>query len=195
MSDGFRQEVLNVILAQILQERDIISVPESIIQLKLDKKIRMPDVIVNFCGLRSVIEGEIEHPSAEQKALTSAKTRVEESIAHIGIAVVYPGALKTTPFENIKDVMRDCEFKIAVITESEQTGFVNGNIEYLATALKKAFDGLLREDVVATAVAKIDAAIEGFAGAIDLRGLPIDRIADILGIRELPEKNIDKDFE
>ncbi len=73
MADGYRQEVLNVLLAQLLQERGVISAPENIIYLGADHKRRMPDVtIVNFQGLRTVIEAEVGGlPDAQNKALLS----------------------------------------------------------------------------------------------------------------------------
>lgn len=50
MKVGYCQEVFNVVLAQILQERGVISVPEKVIKVVLSKigQRRMPDVMVNF---------------------------------------------------------------------------------------------------------------------------------------------------
>lgn len=76
MQVGYRQEVFNVVLAQILQERGVISVPEKVIKAVLAKQgaRRMPDVMVNFMGLRTVIEGEVsDQPEAKRKALESAR--------------------------------------------------------------------------------------------------------------------------
>lgn len=97
MKVGYRQEVLNVVLAQILQERGVVSVPEKVVRNVLSKtgQRRMPDVLVNFMGLRTVMEGEVDdQPDAKKRALESAKKRVEEGIAHIGVAVIYPAFLR-----------------------------------------------------------------------------------------------------
>lgn len=195
MSDGFRQEVLNVILAQLLQERGVVSAPETIIKREIDKNIRMPDVVVDYNGLRTIIEGEFEDSGAEQKALKSAWRRVDETIAYIGVAVVYPSMLKTVDFVKLKETMREIDYKVAIITESGETAFVLGKLDYLAVALADAFANLIKEDVVSKAVAKIDAAVEYFAGTIDLKSDAIDRIADVLGIKELPERNKDEEEE
>ena len=65
----YRQEVLNVILAQLLQDRGIVSVPEGIIK-SIDNRRRMPDVLVDFLGLRMMIEGEVsDQRDAEEQAL------------------------------------------------------------------------------------------------------------------------------
>jgi hypothetical protein len=52
MTNRYRQEVFNVLLAQLLQERGVISAPENIIKLRHIKGRKMPDVIINFNGLR-----------------------------------------------------------------------------------------------------------------------------------------------
>lgn len=80
---GYRQEVFNFVLAQILQERGVISVPEKVIKAILSKQEyrRMPDVMVNFMGLRTVIEGEVsDQPDAKNRALKSAAKQVEDGI-------------------------------------------------------------------------------------------------------------------
>ena len=95
MDTIFREEVFNVILAQILEEHGVISAPERIIKARPGMTRRMPDVLVYFRGLRLIIEGKIEDaPNAEENALNSARKRVEEGLAHIGVGVVYPAFLR-----------------------------------------------------------------------------------------------------
>ena len=41
------------------------------------------------------MEGEVDdQPDAKKRALESAEKRVEEGIAHIGVAVIYPAFLR-----------------------------------------------------------------------------------------------------
>jgi hypothetical protein len=88
-----RQEILNVLIAQLLQERGLVAAPEQIIT-RLDLATRrMPDVLVDFQGLRLVIESEYASVVAADKTSKAALRRVEEGIAHVGIALIYP-----TPF-------------------------------------------------------------------------------------------------
>src|SRR5437899_11559720 len=88
-----RQEVLNVLLAQLLQERGLEVIPEQIVKDPFGFR-RMPDVIVDFQGLRLAIEGEFDSRTAHEKASGSANQRVEDGTAHIGMALVYPSALR-----------------------------------------------------------------------------------------------------
>lgn len=90
MSSSQRQEVFNVILAQLLQERGAVVAPESILYTGTQRTRQMPDVIVNFQGLRTAIEGEVEAPDAQKKALDSATRWVETGVAHIGVGVSQP---------------------------------------------------------------------------------------------------------
>jgi len=188
MRQGFRQEVLNVILAQLLQERGVASAPESVMRAPFEPGRRMPDVLVYFRGLRTAIEGEVDdQPDAEQRALESAQERVTQGIAHIGVAVVYPADLRHGSFEHLRDLLTSAVLKIAVATESEVTSFTSGDVNYLDTALRRAFDQLVREDVVSRAVAILDEGVEAFAGLVAPKAGCVGRLALVLGIRELPK--------
>lgn len=120
---GFRQEVLNVILAQVLADRGVIAAPENIMTLSTGKR-KMPDVLVDYQGLRVMIEGEVESPQAQSKALQSAQKRVEDGIAYIGIAVVYPASLRHANFTTIKEDLIASTLHIAIVIESGPTSFV-----------------------------------------------------------------------
>lgn len=187
MSQVYRQEVFNVLLAQLLQERGVVSAPESILTIGVEEHRRMPDVLVNFNGLRTIIEGELgNRDGAHDRALASATKRVEEGIAHIGIAVVYPVFEGEMEFVALKEQLSKAEMEIAVITESRVSGFVSGNVDHLENALRMAFEELVREDIVAQAVAELDGGIERFAAAIVRQQGVIIRMSETLGIHELP---------
>ena len=92
-----RQEAVNVVLAQLLAQRGLAAAPEQILSAS-DHSIKMPDVLVDFQGLRMAIEAEFEGETkgskreARNKAFAKAETRVADGIAHIGVAIVYPVA-------------------------------------------------------------------------------------------------------
>ncbi len=179
---GFRQEVLNVLLAQVLVERGVVAAPENILTTSAGKR-KMPDVLVEYQGLRVMIEGEIASAQAQAKAKSSANKRVEDGIAHIGVAVVYPLELRDAAFATVKDELIASTLDIAIITESDDTGFVQGDVDYLERALRTAFDHLIEEDVVEQAVAAIDAGVEYFAASIAPLPGSVGRIAEVLGIQ------------
>src|SRR5690554_3131492 len=138
-----RQEVLNVVLAQLLQERGAVVAPESIVYSGATRTRQMPDVIVNYQGLRTAIEGEIEATGAKEKAIASASHRVETGIAHIGIGIVYPDALRRVPFADLKDALAQAKLQIAVTTEAGMGDFTVGDVNYLERLLRSTFDQLI----------------------------------------------------
>jgi hypothetical protein len=177
-----------VLLAQLLQERGVVTAPESIIKTGPEQQRSMPDVLIDFNGLRLAIEGEVgDQPDAEQKAVESARNRVVTGIAHIGIGVVYAAELRKVEFEKRKAALEASQLRIAVVTESGTSGYVSGDVDYLKEALASAFDQLVKEDVVVHAVAVLDAAVGTFANRIVNSDGIMSRMADVLGIRELPE--------
>jgi len=189
MSDGYRQEVFNVLLARLLQERGVIAAPETILKTDLTSERRMPDVIVSFYGLRLVIEGEVsDNPYAEERALTSVRKRVEEGIAQIGVAVVYPASLRTVPYPQLESALAKSELRLCVVTESGESKMGAGDVDYLENALRTAFEQLIKEDVVKQAVAVLDSGVESFAGILSDKDGSLIRIAEVLGIKELPDR-------
>lgn len=156
-----RQEVLNVALADLLIRREVVAGPENIITQAGVRQ--MPDVIVQYQGLRLAIEGEIEGPDAREKAQRSATRRVESGIAHMGMGVIYPRPLRDADFAQLREEMEAARFEIVVISEAGVSDYESGDIDYLENLLRRVFERLLREDVVAEAVAMIDVAVNDFA--------------------------------
>src|SRR5690242_1902058 len=109
-SGGHREEVLNVVLAQLLNERGVVSTPEQ--ALTLEKRRKLPDVMMVFQGLRTVIEGKVEAAAASDAVLGQAVERVEQGVAHIGIAVVYPSDLRKISFEKLPKALASAELRI-----------------------------------------------------------------------------------
>jgi len=190
METGFREEVFNVILAQILEEHGVISAPERIIKARPDMTRRMPDVLVDFRGLRLIVEGKVEDaPNAEESALNAARQRVEEGLAHIGVAVVYPALLrKIERPSQLKKGLEENSLRVAIVSESGESGFSDTNMENIPNLLSQTFDQLVQEDVVKRATEILDAAAEQAAPLLAvIPGFP-GAAAKILGIRALPNR-------
>jgi len=167
----------------------VIAAPETILKTDLASERRMPDVIVSFYGLRLVIEGEVsDNPYAEERALTSVRKRVEEGIAQIGVAVVYPASLRTVPYPKLESALAKSELRLCVVTESGESKMGVGDVDYLENALRTAFEQLIKEDVVQQAVAVLDSGVESFAGILSDKDGSLIRIAEVLGIKELPDR-------
>jgi len=188
---GFREEVLNVLLAQLLDEQGIISAPEQSLK-QVSQSRRIPDVLVSFRGLRTAIEGKVDdNPIAKEEVLKNARERVEQGISHIGISVLYPSSLRKESFATVKAELNKTRLQIAIFSEAGEQGWTEGDATYLGTMLRRTFDQLVEEDVVTQAVAALDAGVEVFAQALIDSPAAIERSADLLGISEPSSKEID----
>ena len=194
LSVRFRQEVLNVALAEILEEIGLVAVPEEIVKDAGQRKI--PDVLVEVQGLRLAIEGEIGvEGSAMSRAEDSAKSRVEGGLAHIAVAVVYPESLACAEsVESLKDRMREADISFRIFTESRETEALTGTPRDLASALRRTLDWMASEDVVKSAVAVMHAGLEVFSGAALPKPGIIARLARVLGMSP-PDSGNKKDEE
>jgi hypothetical protein len=197
METASREEVLNVILAQILEEHGVISAPERITKARPGQTRRMPDVLVDFRGMRLIIEGKVEDaPNAEESALGAARHRVEEGLAHIGVAVVYPALLrKIERPSQLKKGLKESQLRVAIYSESGESGFTDTRIENIPNMLFQTFDQLVEEDVVKRATEILAEAVE--KAAPELAAIPSfpTEAAKILGIRALPTRKKSKEDE
>ena len=192
---GSRQEVLNVLLAQLLQERGMVAAPEQILRHRTGE-IKLPDVLVDFQGLRLVIEAEFANvPGARERAYNKAQQRVEQGIAHIGVAVLYPPGLKGQAYEQLKSELATAKMQFAVLTEvsitpfpqlelfevSDKAPWFPGNIEQLIESLGRCYDQLVNDETLTHAVALVEASIEWFISALKSQPASIQRLAGLLG--------------
>jgi len=199
-----RQEVLNVILAQLLQERGLVAAPEQILRSATGER-DMPDVIVDFRGLRLQLECEFagrNTTEARQKSFEKAKERVETATAHIGVAVVYPARLKDVSFDRAKRDLGTSTLEYSVVTEAvliapgdqlrlftprPEPIFTRGTIDDLGDALRRCYEELVRDETLDRAVALLEEKINAFLEALRIQPATAVRIARVLGVEDLPE--------
>jgi len=203
---AIRREVLNVLLAQLLQERGLVAAPEQI-QTLPEEAVAMPDVLVDFQGLRMAIEGEVSPPkpggvrTAQNKARRAALRRVEQGIAHVGVALVYPSHLRLGSFDSMKAELSRASLRFAVITESTQqtaylfpelaeepVQFASGDLGTLAEALRRAYDQLIQDEVLQLAVRRVETGIEYFLNALRIQPASTVRFTEALEVREIAGK-------
>ncbi|MBI2846245.1 MAG: hypothetical protein HYX82_00025 [Chloroflexi bacterium] len=187
---GYREEVFNVLLALLLHERGVVTAPEQSLRQAIEQRRHIPDVLVVYRGLRTVIEGKVaDKAGADDKALEQARDRVNSGIAHIGIALLYPATIRKAPsFGDVQKIIAESSFKIAICSETGETGWTEGGIDYLTDVLRGAFEQLVREDAVTKAVEALNAGLEHFASTVFVSPATLRRSAEILGIREIPKR-------
>jgi hypothetical protein len=188
-----RQEVLNTVLAELLTARGIAATPEQILMHPEFGK-KMPDVRFGYNGIRGVIECEIEGPQAEVQSLESARRRVEEGIASIALALVYPlGYATSDDVAHLKVAMQSSQtlLRVAVVTELESSPFTEGALDYICTIVHEAWQRLLQEDILSATVADIDNAVHSFSQAVAPFPGIAGKLAKCLGIQGAPDKKIE----
>ncbi len=182
----FRQEVLNVKLAELLAQRGLVALPEQ----RLPEAL--PDVLVIFRGLRLNIEGEIgDQVGAEQRAWGKASERVQRDIAHISVALLYPPHLRREPLENLPKAIEQANLKFAVCIPPipEKPQWLEGDIDALCHVLQTAYEQLASEDAVQKAAGLLKEAIQFPSREMITAGVSIDRVAYPLGI---PPESVSK---
>lgn len=184
MSPQYREEVLNVCLARRLAERGLVSLPEQIITQ--DRRRRLPDVFIVFRGLRTVIEGKrADSPQAATRVQNDARSRVEEGLAHIGIAVLYPPELRSAAnLTDLEEQLERIQLRVSVFSEAEEQGWVEASIDTIADLLRRTHELLSSENVVALAVEAIEEGVNHFSEAIMNLPAAVRRNAEALGIRD-----------
>ncbi|MFN4180635.1 MAG: hypothetical protein ACK4I8_10010, partial [Armatimonadota bacterium] len=183
---SYRQEVLNVKLAELLAQRGLVVLPEQ----RLPEAL--PDVLVIFRGLRLNIEGEVsDQVGAEQRAWGKASERVQRDIAHIAVALLYPPHLRRESLENLPHALERTILKFAVcippIPETPQ--WHEGDIDTLCQVLQTACEQLASEDDVQKAAAFLRDAIQFPSFEMLTSGVSVDRVAYPLGI---PPESVSK---
>jgi len=184
--EGFREEVLNVILAELLEQRGLVSVPERMRRVRSRRKRRSPDItIVDFWGIRVIIEGRVtDGPSVERNLSNDAKRRIEEGLCPICIAVLYPNFLRYVEWVQLKETLANAKLRIRVFTEAEEGDWFEGTVDDLSEILRRTYQTLISEDVINRAVEKLDEAISvATEGFLEAKATP-SRIRKILGIPE-----------
>lgn len=194
--------MLNVLTAQLLEQQGLVAVPESIIPARGDEPRRMPDVLVDFQGLRLAVEGEFAAPDAASKARTSALNRVKAGIAHIGVALIYPRELKTAPIElsGLRQQLAESPLRYAIVTEAEAdqlllsfgvpspeaVPFETGTVGSLAAAMRRSYEYLVKDAVLERAVKMLEDGISLFVHSLSRQPATTDRFMKALGISALP---------
>jgi len=192
-------------MAQLLQERGVVAAPEQILKDPLGRR-RMPDLLlVDYQGLRLVIEGEFASNSAKQKASKSALKRVEDGIAHIGMALIYPASLRdlAPDIARLKEALAETTMEFAVITESEAlqsqltlpdlpgkrndlVSFERGDLNALINALRRSYEQLLKDQVLERAVEALKNGIGVFISSLNIQPATTARFASALEFGEPP---------
>lgn len=183
----FREEVVNVALAELLEQRGMLSVPETVRKSVHKSSHDLPDIIVaDLLGIRMVIEGRFnKNKGSRDSLLKDARERVEQGVSPVCLAVLYPPELRTA--ESLPKLRKNLEkatVGIRVISENNDGDWTEGNVDDIAEALRRSYELLVSEDVVVASVGEIAGAIEQASDLFARTETLNDRFREVLGIPE-----------
>jgi hypothetical protein len=182
-----REEVLNVTLAGLLNRRGLLSVPESILGAAAGRGRKLPDItLADLWGVRIVIEGRnFTSPAAKRSLFNDANKRVEEGISPICLAVLYPPELRQLEADtDLAAAIEDATLIVRVISEGSEGEWAETNVDGLAEILRRSYELLVNEDIVASSVGSLEEAIETASAHIAaVKAAPV-RLRKLLGIPE-----------
>ncbi|HKM77058.1 MAG TPA: hypothetical protein VJZ32_11645 [Candidatus Bathyarchaeia archaeon] len=167
MSQPYREEVLNVKLAELLSKQNILSVPESIVVAAQHRNL--PDItIADYWGVRVVLEGKLADASNAKNVLEiQCRERIERGIAPISIGVIYPAEVRNVEWASLDRELASAQLKIKVFTATHEDDWVDSDLNSLSEILRRAYESLVEEDTVDQAVTllrnSIETAAEAFA--------------------------------
>jgi len=183
VNGGFREEVFNVFLAILLSDRGIVSVPENIRRIT-PRTRRIPDItITEFWGIKIIIEGRINDSAGiENSLLNDARRRIEEGLSPICIAVLYPPDIRHVGWDLIKDTLATSDLRVKVLTDSVEEEWYETNVDGLAAVLRRAYEILVKDDVVSKTVELLKESIENATENFSGSPATPERFRSILGV-------------
>jgi hypothetical protein len=139
-------------------------------------------------GLRCAIEGKVaDVQHAKAIVLEDARRRVDQGIAHIAMAVVYPRHLRTTDFAELPDAIDRAVLEFCLIIDAGPTPWQTGGVTEIVGALRRMHGVIVRDDVLQQAVDLLSIGIHEVANAVLGNRGASDRLVSVLGVGGRPD--------
>ena len=125
-----------------------------------------------------------DQPQADRRAWQKAVKRVQQGLAHLALALVYPASLRELPFSQLGDALRATQLRFSLCAPPipDAPDWRTGDLNALTAALQHAYQTLVSEDEVRQAVKQIKQGINTLAQTLYALQVPDARLAEPLGI-------------
>ena len=142
--------------------------------------------VADLVGVRVVVEGRVGDSVGIRSALMKrAHARVEEGISPMCLAVLYPTEVRSgSSVTAMRKALEKATLKVRVVTEASDGEWVDSTVDELTDILRRSYEVLVSEDVVAKAVAQLHDAIEAASAIIVDVPASGPKIRVLLGIPE-----------
>jgi hypothetical protein len=194
-SDQLREENLNVMLAELLNEKGLKALGEVI--LRRSGRRPEPDVLVILNGVRIVIEGKKEGMWKELER--QCHERLDNNVCDLCVMVEYvsfdTGKMNPTQLQ-IKEALQQARFNVGFTSYLDRanldrwTGRAMEPREYrdvkfddLLTYLMSAYSEVVSGDIIGPVVDKLQETLNQFATSL-ASTVNVDRLKDVMELRE-----------
>lgn len=194
-----REEALNVLLAELLAERGLKALGEVLL-----KKGR-PDVLLDVNGVRIIIEAK--KPGKKDELRRNCVARLDKGMCDICVMVEYTTLNITSispTMSDLKEALLKGKYNVGFMTYIHRIGlekwvknfkpkvksefYTSIDFQEFVTYLMSVYEYTVEEDIVTPVVEKLKYVVDGFSRAVLSYGLDINRLKEVLELREKVEK-------
>ena len=190
-----REEVINVRLAELLDKRGLITIPENTMKTISGRK--MPDILIGvYEGIIINPEGKYDTPQGRKEVERQCKGRINDGIANMSIAVCYPPELANVKFQDLPKELEASEFAIKIFSvsgknspgtmdwynDTSDEGFQNCSVNDLARVIKDAYNELISDKTIQNNVKLIDSTIDSCVEKLSNQTGAVARLEKIVTI-------------
>lgn len=196
---SFREENLNVILAELLTERGLKALGEVILRKKKGRP--EPDVLIELNGVRIVIEGK--KPGMWAMLVNQCKERLDDNVCDLCVMVEYAEVKlkKLVPDQlDVKDALLKGRFNIGFLSYIDRAGldkwmstapkpeeYEDVGFDEFLTYLMSAYTRVVREDIIGPVINRMNEVLEEFATKVST-AVNVERLREVLELEEVEEE-------
>ena len=171
MADGnhkFREEVVNVQLATILASKGLDANAETVV------RGRLPDILINLEGIKLMLEGRTS--SQQASLMRDARKRIEEGLADISMAIVYPEGLGyASSMAQLKAQIESSRY-LGTVFYLDSIGlasvpFADASLDEIVQTINTVYRLRIQNDIVRDQVKNLDDTIERVVQQASLNNL------------------------
>lgn len=206
---GITEPTLNVALADLLRQHELMALGEAIIHRTAKGVGKKPDVLITVNGIKVILEGKFESSGIETVLEKQCVERIDDGLCEICIGIIYTKVVYTTLAPTMKEVeekLKKSKFKALVVylAPSEvqlkfadmeaqlpigvsKNGWHTVDLEELCDLVRASYTTVVSEDMLGKAVNSFATALQNGAGRLVAAGNPVVLAEQISEIMEIPE--------
>lgn len=192
---NIREEVLNVLLAELLAERGLKALGEVVL------KKGYPDVLLDVNGVRIIIEAK--KVGRREELRRNCEARLDNGMCDICVMVEYAmlNVMSLSPSASeLKEALLRGKYNVGFMTYIDRIGlekwladfrprvksdfYVDIDFQEFVTYLMSVYEYTVEEDVVSPVVEKLKVVVNDFSRAVLSYGLDVTRLKEALELRE-----------